>query len=179
MCHILIFVINNIFFILFIRPFYWHFFHSSIAPKNKKFSIKFCFQWAGKLGYWQAFQPYTYSLRPFSTGRAWDAPLSQSIDSDPPSLYGVKVWLKFLRRSDSQTSSSYLSVFRGGILFGVDQWILWFSGPNGCILSSEQIPKLLGHGSVFRGFRELNRSGLPQVCVNYFACCCVTRRGVV
>ena len=100
---------------------------------------------------------------PFSTGRAWDAPLSQSIDSDPPSLYGVKVWLKFLRRGDSRTSSSYLCVFRGGILFGV---ILWFSGPNGCTLSSEQIPKLLVHGSVFRGFRELNRSGLPQVCVN-------------
>ena len=168
------------FFILFIRPFYWHFFHSSLAPKNKNNKILFSMSW--KIGLLTCISTLYLFFKAFFYWKGVGRPAlypSLYIDSDPCSLYGVKVWLKFLRRSDSRTSSSYLSVFRGGILFGVDQWILWFSGPNGCILSSEQIPKLLGHGSVFRGFRELNRSGLPQVCVNYFACCCVTRRGVV
>ena len=63
--------------------FFWHFFQPSLDPNWKVIDLIF-FQWAGleKLGFKHAFQPYTYSLRPFSP---------QSIHKfRPPSLYRVK-----------------------------------------------------------------------------------------
>jgi len=52
-------------FLNFFYPFFRHLFPPSSAPKLLKSNF---FLWAGheKLGYEHAFQPYTYSLRPFS-----------------------------------------------------------------------------------------------------------------
>ena len=50
------------------------------------------FLWAGleKLGYEHAFQPYTYSLRPFSRGGGAKRPPRLYIDLDPPACLGLK-----------------------------------------------------------------------------------------
>ena len=95
-CHTLIFVLNKKQILTFFWPFFWHFFNPS--TQTKKVIDLNVFQWAGLeiFGYKDAFQPYTYSLMPFSReGRAWDAP--QSIHRfRPPCLYRVKGGIKLV-----------------------------------------------------------------------------------
>jgi len=47
------------------------------------------------LGYEHAFQPYTYSVRPFSRGGGIWRPPKLCTDSDPPAFIGLTTTLSF------------------------------------------------------------------------------------
>ena len=93
MCHTLIFVLNKTkYFLHFFNPFL-AFFSTLPSTQTIKVINLIFFQSADleKLGFEHAFQPYIYSLRPFSKGGGRKTPPSSLyIDSDPPAFIGLK-----------------------------------------------------------------------------------------
>ena len=80
MCHTLIFVLNKKIFFTVFWPFFGIFLILTSTQTTKVINLIFFNELAlNKLGYEHAFQPYTYSLRPFLY-----------IDSDPPVFIGLK-----------------------------------------------------------------------------------------
>ena len=70
--------------------------HTLIFNLNKKkyflpFFTFFSMSWPWILGYEHAFQPYTYSLRPFSRGGMPNAPPQAIHSFKPPSLFRVNI----------------------------------------------------------------------------------------